>query len=108
MLLRDQMLAASDRSTERANKRAFVHFVHFQDARIVVVCGGHSKFPDRSVENLFYRNVDYVREIVMYCAEFNPHCHICVVTPPVSALVPMAVEVVSKTLKHENVISVVF
>lgn len=57
-----------------------------------MICGGHQKYTGDGEHDLFRANADYVREIVMYCTEFNPRAHICISTPPVACMVPMAIE----------------
>ncbi|KAK4887540.1 hypothetical protein RN001_003811 [Aquatica leii] len=61
-------------------------------ANVVVICGGEPQKPIQNDRELFKLNADYVRNVALHTAEFNPHAIICVSTPPVAAMVPLISE----------------
>lgn len=62
-------------------------------AHVVVSTGGCQEKHGETQKELFDKNMDNVRNVAMFLAEFNPYAVYCIAKPPVEALVPMVSEV---------------
>ncbi|EFA02020.1 malate dehydrogenase [Tribolium castaneum] len=70
-------------------------------AHVVISTGGCQEKPGSSQRELFDKNLDNVRNVAMFLAEFNPEAIYCIAKPPVEALVPMVSEEYKKAETYD-------
>ncbi|KAF2904479.1 hypothetical protein ILUMI_01695 [Ignelater luminosus] len=73
-----------------------------EGSKIVVVCGGEATKAAHPEYELFRYNADYVRNIAIYTSEFSPESVLCIATPPITAMVPLASEEYKKAQVYDS------
>lgn len=75
--------------------RAYAGPLQLKDAiegATIVVISGQIKAKVDTVRGVFEANADYVRNIAIHTAEFNPKTILCISTPPCACMIPMVTE----------------